>query len=215
MLPKGPGIYKITNIENGHFYIGSSVNIYNRIKNHFSYLKRGKHANTHLQRSFDIYGLDSFNVEVLEECPQTEQKILLEIEQKYIDMFWDGGNTCYNMSKSSQAPNGFIHTETWKKLMSEKFSGSNNPMYGKTTSKEVRKKQSEARKRFYEKNGTMNKKPVISIELNNNNFERTFCSVREAAQFYNVFEGNIAHILAGKRNTCNKKTVTFKWATNT
>ena len=37
------GVYKIVNIQNGDFYIGSSINLSLREKNHFNKLKHGKH----------------------------------------------------------------------------------------------------------------------------------------------------------------------------
>ena len=43
------GVYKIVNIQNGDFYIGSSINLSLREKNHFNKLKHGKHVNTYLQ----------------------------------------------------------------------------------------------------------------------------------------------------------------------
>lgn len=62
------GIYKITNIVNRKAYIGKSKDIEFRIITHFSKLRNNKHYNAYLQRSFNKYGEDSFQVEILEEC---------------------------------------------------------------------------------------------------------------------------------------------------
>ena len=62
------GIYKITNIKNGKYYIGSSKDIINRLSKHFSELKSDSHRNKHLQSSYNKYGLDSFKSEIIEVC---------------------------------------------------------------------------------------------------------------------------------------------------
>ena len=49
-------IYKIINVKNGHFYIGSTVEIDKRRDKHFKDLKNGRHHSLHLQRAYNIYG---------------------------------------------------------------------------------------------------------------------------------------------------------------
>lgn len=82
-MQKNIGIYKITNIVNGKFYIGSSKNINNRKNRHASSLRCGKHHSTHLQRAFDKYGHEKFKFEVVERCKEGE---LIEREQYYLDL---------------------------------------------------------------------------------------------------------------------------------
>ena len=60
------GVYKITNIINNKFYIGSSKNIEKRLKNHFNNLKNNTHCNKHLQNAYNKYGKDAFISEILE-----------------------------------------------------------------------------------------------------------------------------------------------------
>lgn len=76
------GIYCITNIINNKIYIGSSKNIYHRLKRHYSELKRNVHANKHLQNSYLKYGSSNFNVSILEE---TLYEDLAKKEQDYIN----------------------------------------------------------------------------------------------------------------------------------
>lgn len=73
------GIYKITC--NEHSYIGSSINIYYRLKRHISDLLKNKHANKYMQNAFNKYGKDSFNFEVIEECSRV---VLIKTEAYYI-----------------------------------------------------------------------------------------------------------------------------------
>ena len=77
------GIYRIKNLKNKKCYYGSSKNIEKRWRTHSNNLKNGKHHNAHLQRSWDKYGEDNFVFELVEECNET---ILLELEQKYLDL---------------------------------------------------------------------------------------------------------------------------------
>jgi group I intron endonuclease len=76
------GIYCITNIVNNKIYIGSSKNIYHRLKRHHSELKRGIHTNKYLQNSYLKYGPSNFNVSIIEE---TLYENLQEKEQNYIN----------------------------------------------------------------------------------------------------------------------------------
>lgn len=83
------GIYKITNNINGHSYIGQSVDILRRWRDH-----RSKSYTQHypLQKAFVKYGIDNFTFEVLEECSFEE---LNEKEQYYIlkyDTYVNGYN---------------------------------------------------------------------------------------------------------------------------
>ena len=54
------GIYKITNIIKGNFYIGSSINVEKRMYEHKRMLRKNKHTNIHLQRSWNKYGEKDF-----------------------------------------------------------------------------------------------------------------------------------------------------------
>lgn len=77
------GIYCIINTVNNKRYIGSAVNLYERIRQHYHELISNIHFNTHLQKSFIKYGVDNFNVEVIEtcDCPYED---LLKLEERYI-----------------------------------------------------------------------------------------------------------------------------------
>jgi len=88
---KKSGIYCITNIVNNKIYIGSSVNIYHRLKRHYSELKRGIHANKYLQNSYLKHGSSNFNVLIIEE---TIVENLQKLEQYYINTL----NPDYNIT---------------------------------------------------------------------------------------------------------------------
>ena len=76
------GVYKITCLSNGKFYIGSSKNIFKRWDNHRWSLRHNKHNNKYLQNAWNKYGENDFIFEILEFCVPDKQFIL---EQKYLD----------------------------------------------------------------------------------------------------------------------------------
>jgi len=66
------GIYMIENHITGKKYIGQSVNISKRFKNHIYELLKNIHPNSHLQRAWNFYGQNSFSFEILCECKPEE-----------------------------------------------------------------------------------------------------------------------------------------------
>lgn len=77
------GIYQITNIINGHKYIGSSININKRWKQHIYYLLKNRHHSPYMQNAFNLYKQENFKFEVLQETPEHN---LIILEQYYIDL---------------------------------------------------------------------------------------------------------------------------------
>ena len=79
------GIYKITNLLTSQVYIGQSVDISSRIKQH---IKAGLGINctslNKLYSSMQSDGVYNFKYEILEECPSSA---LNELEKKWIDIF--------------------------------------------------------------------------------------------------------------------------------
>lgn len=106
------GIYEFFNLENGKRYVGSSINIYNRLHEHVHNLKNNKAHNKHLQASWNKYGEDNFIYNVLEFCSEDLQ---FEREQYYIDLIHPEYNLTYNVIANTE------HTvsEECKKKISE------------------------------------------------------------------------------------------------
>ena len=65
------GIYKITNLINGKVYIGQSINIEDRWKQH---LYQSKKEKTPLYQDMIYYGEDAFKLEIIEECLKKRSK---------------------------------------------------------------------------------------------------------------------------------------------
>ena len=117
------GVYYIQNLVTNKFYIGSSADVYSRIKSHLNMLQRGVHSNIHLQRSYNKHGQDKFAWGVCEEVFDIDQ--LLAVEQTWIDVMGD-----YNICTEAGSTRGYKATEETRTKLKILNSGSNNPMYG-------------------------------------------------------------------------------------
>jgi group I intron endonuclease len=109
------GIYKITNKINNNYYIGSSIDINNRWKNHIKAVKNNSSYPIH--RAIRKYGVENFNFEIIELCDKNE---LLHKEQLLLDEHV-GKTVCYNASKDVYAPmRGRKHTSKTKNQIKDK-----------------------------------------------------------------------------------------------
>jgi group I intron endonuclease len=110
-MEKIVGIYSIRNIINNKIYIGQSKNFIKRKLNHIRELTRNKHANIHLQNSWNKYGKLNFIFSILEQC---DILLLSEREQYWLDYY--GGindNSTYNLGAIK---NGSLSEETKKRI---------------------------------------------------------------------------------------------------
>ena len=106
------GIYQIRNIIDGKRYIGSSINVKTRMKDHRNQLLRVGHSNIHLQRAWNKYGEESFVFEIVQRCQKED---LLFSEQSEINKY--PFNTLYNLIITAERGVGFTHCkETREKL---------------------------------------------------------------------------------------------------
>ena len=110
-------IYKIINVKNNKFYIGSAVNFERRKSHHLWKLRRGNHSNKHLQSSWDKYGEKFFVFVVVEEVEKG--KDLREAENTWLKEHV-GRPYCYNIAKDANLPPAHF--------------GEKNSMWGKTFS---------------------------------------------------------------------------------
>ena len=80
------GIYKITNTVNGKVYIGQSVHIKQRWKNHKkdAFWENGPDYHYPLYKAIRKYGYDNFKFEIVEKCEKDE---LNQREQFYIQQY--------------------------------------------------------------------------------------------------------------------------------
>jgi group I intron endonuclease len=93
------GVYKIVNKINGKIYYGSaSVSFKERWYAHRLELRNNTHHCIHLQNAYNFYGEKNFTFEIVLFCDPDE---CLYYEQQYLDLYWDGGINCYNMSMNT------------------------------------------------------------------------------------------------------------------
>lgn len=136
MNTKVTGIYKITNILTGKYYVGSSSDIYHRWYIHRCKLNNNHHANPHLQAAWNKYGPLAFRFEVVEMMPGGE---LESAEQKYLDECRHHPDLSYNLSFDSIAP------MRGRKMSLESRRRISESNMGKVMSEETRKKMSNIR----------------------------------------------------------------------
>ena len=152
------GIYKITNLVNNKLYIGQSKDLYERLRKHKESLKNNYHFNKHLQRSYNKYGKDNFDFEIIEVC---SYELLNDKETFYIDKY-NTMNSNYGYNKESGGKVKTVSAETkrkqslmrtgtkaseeTKRKMSLSRMGENNGFYNNKHSKETKIKIGASRK---------------------------------------------------------------------
>ena len=141
------GIYKITNKNNGKFYIGSSKNISQRWTKHTSQLNNNKHINPKLQHAWNYHGKDAFEFTIIEIVEETK---LYEREQFYLDMF-NPHKIGYNIGEKASGgdnltnhPHGQEIMQQWREKYQVLHKGEGNPMHGRTHKPESIEKQKAA-----------------------------------------------------------------------
>lgn len=216
------GIYKIINILNNKFYIGSSVDLKKRFREHIRRLKRNTHHCVYLQNSFNKYGENNFKFEIIEYCDILELKIK---EQYYLDNLFPH----YNTSKSSRCPmQGRKHSlETLEKFKFRNYShGQDHYLFGKKMSKEHIENMLKAREGYRHSEETKNKMSETSKRLNRykdlipsieknkkkiiDSRGNIFNSMTECAEYWDISIQTVCDILK-KRHLQTRKKVSFKY----
>lgn len=155
------GIYKITNIVNNKCYIGQSVHIERRFREHKnrSYFTEYE---TPLYKAIKKYGIENFTFEIIEECEKSE---LSDREIFYINKYNSYSKMGYNLTNGGKGYSGTHTIEHNKKISIAKTGKKIQP-----PSKETLIKRSESLKKvihtkeWHEKIGLANRGRVVSEE---------------------------------------------------
>lgn len=87
------GIYRIQNITNDRFYIGSSKNMMVRWRQHLCHLKCNTHGNPKLQADYNKCGLEAFSFTIVLQAAENE---IVDIETSMLKDF-KNDDKCYNL----------------------------------------------------------------------------------------------------------------------
>ena len=155
------GVYKITCLSSGKYYIGYSKEIEKRFHTHKMLLRTSRHFNILLQRAYDKCGCDDFTFEILHTCNTIDEAKALELQ--YLDDI-NIRPLLYNIHYNNSGGDLLTHhpnrTEIIEKMTrtitelnnnmtkeerQQKYgqSGEANGMYGRTHTDEVKKRISE------------------------------------------------------------------------
>lgn len=126
-------IYKIINLVNDKFYVGSTVHKKVRFRQHRKLLRGNRHHCKHLQAAWNKYGEAKFDFVVVEEVPDSIS--LEEVEDRWLKEHV-GQTYCYNTGHSSAAP--------WRNAPAHK-----TPNFGRPVSAEQKEQISQTLKDFY------------------------------------------------------------------
>lgn len=139
-------IYKIRNILDNHYYIGSTVDSRKRFWEHRKHLRNGTHDCIHLQRAWNKYGEDCFKFEIVEQL--NDRSELYPAEQKWLDNHFKQ-SYFYNVSPNADSPMRNA-TPEMRAHLSEKskawFKNNDHPRKGYKFTKEEIQRSSEYHK---------------------------------------------------------------------
>ena len=199
MLIMKSGIYRIRNLINNKFYIGSSNNINHRKSTHLYDLRNQKHRNIHLQRSYNKHKEENFLFDIIELC---EVENLILREQHYIDTL----KPEYNISLiagstiSIKRPNQSIRIIEANK---NRIVSQQTKKRVSNTLKQIGHKPS---RKCIEESMKILRKPVIQLDLDGN-FIREFNSIAEACKELELATGNLSKVCKDKIRSLKG----FKW----
>lgn len=225
-IKKNCGIYCFKNKITGETYIGSSIHLIRREREHIWLLKKGIHHSYKFQKSHDLYGIDNFVFFIICHC---QVSILVYMEQLYLKSM----NPILNMTDCVESPmrgrkhrpetlekmkgklpwnKGLPRTEEEKAYMSlRRKEAANNQ--SKEDKEKYRKRSTEflkANKPFKGKTHTEERKklirkgfidkhgPIFCIE-NGKIYEAQL----DAALDLKIRQGHISEHLQGKRKTAS------------
>lgn len=165
------GIYIIKNIETENIYIGSTRdNFKTRIKNHLRELKLKIHHNFKLQKDFDIFGEDSFEIQLFPK--ELDDFKILELEEQLIKEQNPYYNICLNPTVGGKPNKGKTFNQEWKDNLVKSREGYKH-------SEEV-----------LEKISVNNKKGGTSITISREGETINFDTIREFSMFFGFKKAN-------------------------
>lgn len=192
------GIYKIINLVNGKFYIGSSCNLKAREYDHFRTLENNCHRNKYLQHAYNKYGKYNFKFEIIEvfkNAPKDKKELkdlLLEREQYYLDILQPFGETGYNFLPTAGSNLGIKFSDESKKKMSLSRIGKNHWTTKKSFTEEAKVKMSESNTTSI---------PILQFSKNGDLIKKWNGGAYQASKKLALDQGNIWNCLNKRTKT--------------
>lgn len=214
------GIYKITNLTNGHCYVGQAVDIKARWREHRFSANHPEHKDhgSPIHQALAKYGDSSFSYEILEECSRNE---LNEKEIYWIEALSSRENGNYNILRGGQdrmrfddkpvelydLQGRYIKTISSATKTAEELGVSRSSVYGvlhkeRPTCKGYQMKYVEDNisiKPYVSKRGGC--KGVSQIDPKTGTIINTFVSAAEAARATGADSSTITKVCRGKLRT--------------
>lgn len=183
------GLYYILNIKTKDIYIGSSIMLTKRYKEHFLKLKTNKHVNKHLQRSFNLHTCDSFEFHVFKTFDNITDHKLRFYEGLCIRLFKAEYNMCV-FPEDNGKPN---YKKTFSKEWAYNLHLNNNYKHKDDFN-------------VYEKIVIKNKNSATKIELIIDNKILLFNTLKSACLHLNLKTFNRQHLFYN----CDLQNITYK-----
>lgn len=211
-------VYVHTNKINNKKYVGQTCQEpEKRWKNGNGYRK-----NTYFGKAIKKYGWENFEHEIIasnltkDEADNFETILIKKLETKNPDKG-------YNLTNGGDGMVEFRHTEESKKKMSQshkgKYTGENNPFFGRHHSKEAKQKNGEAHRKENLSNETLRKmseakkgkkRSQEAIEKGAKSHQKSiicletgiiYSSIKKASEETNINSGHISDVCKGNRKT--------------
>lgn len=189
------GVYKITNIKNGDFYIGSTTEsfkkrvVYKHTSDYILWKNGGKRRSMCpiLYNAFKKYGIDNFEVSILKRFERKSnskrnKKIVTYLEEKLIKELEPRYNICKYPTLSGCPNLGRKLTKEWKEKIGEK-----SKLYRHSDNEEVFLKKSQ-----------QNKNLSSIYRIWNDKGEEFTGSVVDCSKFLHLHQGTIMKWVTGE-----------------
>lgn len=149
-------VYMVLSYKTGEFYIGSSINYENRIKQHITHLKNGRHSNLNLLNLYQEHGIENIKFIIIEEI--IDSKELLKTEQIYVNIL----NPKLNINKNAYGGDIISNHPNKEMLRQKQIEGTRRV----ANSEEMKRVRSENAKKLYPNGFFHNKKHKEITKIN-------------------------------------------------
>jgi len=234
------GIYKWTHKQSKKIYIGSSVDLADRLSRYFTFVEL-KRMNSYISRAILHHGHSAFSLDILEYIDisnigkKDARKLILEREQYFLNIIFsqEDKRDTYNILKTAGSSLGFIFSPESRVRISESLkgkeissetrakmsvakSGENHPHFGKVRSSITRARISAGHKgkqispETRAKISLANGGGIIFVYGSDGALVKTFLSRKEAAKFYNCSNVTISNYIKNGKLLQNQWILSLK-----